>query len=631
MSTIRRFASVISIALVASAAHAAGFNQFVVFGDSLSDDGNISLAEQNQLANQGLNIPRRFTTNPGTVAVENIAHALGFTLAPSLYAASQPNANLNAVDYAFGGAGIMNNSETGPIPTVTMQIGGYLQAHSGQADPHALYSLWGGANDIFYHSAQLQQSTETPTQAQAAVGQAAGAEIGLVDDLQQAGARHIIVFNLPDIGQTPSAAAQGAQAQTLLSSLSSLYNGTLNAGLAGRDGIVPVDVYDLTREIMADPARYGFSNVTDPACGSNSNALLCGPQGSGAPYTYAPGAQKTYFFADGVHPTTAAHAALADAVLSELDAPGQVSLLGEAPVASADAQLRTLGRRIRTPSTAGANRVFADLGYTHQSFDATAGSPGAHSDNVDLTLGIEHPVNRHLTIGAAFGSGHASADVAHARGGYHMTTVTGAGYAAYRTRGNYVGAEIGYSHLYFNDVTRRFPIGTALRTESGNTDGNQIFGAVTAGHRFRLGHHVRSGPFGRIEWQHIRVHGYQEEGRDATAMRFGRIKHDAAIFSFGWRLSGDLPLRGRHLHPYAALAWHHDANSDPVDVTAGLKTMNGQFTLAGYNPDHNWSTANVGISADLTRRIRARIGYHGRFADQSQSLNSFEMGLRIAL
>src|SRR5476649_2753952 len=99
MLRTRHLASAIAATLLfSSAAVATDFSQVVVFGDSLSDDGNISLS-----TNPNQQPPLRFTTNPGQVAIEDIANGLGLgsTLSPSL---------LGGNDFAWGGAGVNTNS-----------------------------------------------------------------------------------------------------------------------------------------------------------------------------------------------------------------------------------------------------------------------------------------------------------------------------------------------------------------------------------------------------------------------------------------------------------------------------------------------------------------------------------------
>jgi outer membrane lipase/esterase len=274
MLRIRHLAGAIATTLLFSTAAAAtDFSNVIVFGDSLSDGGNISLATA-----PGIQPPLRFTTNPGTTAAENVAAGLGFTLAPSV---------AGGTDFAWGGAGFVNN--VAAVPTIPQQLQMYLGANGGKADSHALYQVWGGANDIFYLSSALTD----PNAIAAGAVNAAQTELGLLGGLQAAGARYVVVYNLPDLGKTPSAAAGGAAAQAGASQLAVLYNGVLSSGLGqlSNNGlnIIPVNTYALLNEVIANPSAYGFSNVTAPACGAGSSSVQCGPQGSGLPYTYASG------------------------------------------------------------------------------------------------------------------------------------------------------------------------------------------------------------------------------------------------------------------------------------------------------------------------------------------------------
>jgi outer membrane lipase/esterase len=671
MLRTRHLAGAIAAGLLISASAAASqFSQVIVFGDSLSDNGNISLA-----TNPALQPPLRFTTNPGLVGIEHVASHLGFTLQPSL---------TGGTDYAWGGAGVLTNSPGTPasVPTLTAQVGAYLAG--GTVDSHALYSIWGGANDIFYAAtsagaaataqqliaqnvaAQIAQlragglpqaqidaltpqitqavttavvqqvqaaagvsSLMTAEQAQASIAAAAQQELKLIGQLQAAGANNILVYNLPNVGITPSALAQGPDGAAALGGLSLVFNGQLNAGLAQmRTGIIPVNAYGLLSEAVANPQAYGFSNVTAPACGAGATSVACGPQGSGLPYTYAPGTDQSYLFADGVHPTTAAHAMLGQYVTSIIAAPGQVSLMGEAPLAASAAQGRAIRKQMLLDSKAGETRAFFNVDYARQRFDATDSSPRTSSNDFNFTLGADVRATDNLSAGIALGVGQSTADFAGNGGGYKMQDISGLGYLTWRQGGGYVGGLVNFGQSNFKDIQRRFAVGAMQRTENAKADGSHLGAALTAGWWFDIDQ-LSTGPFATVAWDTAKVNGFREFGNDSSAMWFAHQQRDALVGTLGWRLQGHWQTGNMVMSPYAELAWNHDSKADPRVVTAGLNSMNGAFALTGFVPDKSWGTAELGLSAQLTPTINSWVGYSGRIGDNSQKYNAVNMGFRF--
>lgn len=191
-------------------AQATSFNNVVIFGDSLSDGGNFSL---NQYSTQN-----RFTTNPGLTAAELVAEGVGTTTSPLV---------LGGSNYAWGGAGVVNSLDPG-IPTLQQQLLQYLSLTGGTANPNTLYEMWGGANDIF---GLVQTTGITQNQLIAGTTTAATTELSLLSSLQQVGAKYVVVYNLPNMGLTPSALEAGVANAAGLTQLAQLYNYNLNANL----------------------------------------------------------------------------------------------------------------------------------------------------------------------------------------------------------------------------------------------------------------------------------------------------------------------------------------------------------------------------------------------------------------
>src|SRR6185437_13258762 len=91
---------------------------------------------------------------------------------------------------------------------------------------------------------------------------------------------------------------------------------------------------------IANPAAFGIANVTTPACGTTPS-LIC----TSANFV-APNAASSFLFADGVHPTTATHALIAQAVESTIEGPSKIGVLAEAPLAVEQATFRAVDSRM---------------------------------------------------------------------------------------------------------------------------------------------------------------------------------------------------------------------------------------------------------------------------------------------
>lgn len=156
------------------------------------------------------------------------------------------------------------------------------------------------------------------TNAPAAVGAmgAAGVELATLINTQMLtkGAKRVTVINVPDISKTPFAATQSAEVQGLVNLMVTTFNAQLKANLSNSASVLFVDAYTISRDQVANPAKYLLTNVTTPACDLTpaKNAL-----GSSLVYTtknLIPGVVSRFQFADGVHPTPYAHGLLAVAV-----------------------------------------------------------------------------------------------------------------------------------------------------------------------------------------------------------------------------------------------------------------------------------------------------------------------------
>jgi phospholipase/lecithinase/hemolysin len=290
----------------------APFSALYVFGDSLSDIGNVFISTGGLIpASPYFN--GRFSNGPNWI--DDLAPKLGLgQIAPAL---------AGGTDFAFGGA------VTGPavpggstsVPNLTQQAGLFTLATGGTAPASALYAVWIGANDVFAAIDAVIANKLTPIDAGTAIIAAANTAAGVIQTLASEGAHSFLIPLLPDIGKTPDAGTHPALIP-LATSLSSTYNQALRTAiqaLESTDGISArfLDIFALIDTAVADPAGFGFTNVTD-RCYVGS--LLGGGTVCASP--------DAYLFWDIQHPTATTHALIADfAAAAVLPEPAGVTVL----------------------------------------------------------------------------------------------------------------------------------------------------------------------------------------------------------------------------------------------------------------------------------------------------------------
>ncbi|NML86816.1 SGNH/GDSL hydrolase family protein [Polaromonas sp.] len=241
------------------------------------------------------------------------------------------------------------------VPVVT-QMNTHLANAGGSFSGTELVVVLAGGNDTFMNlngvataagggagavGAAVLAGWDTATQQAVAGGgapAASAAQAAAVQGMAQAatelagyiktlvvakGAKYVSVVNLPDVSQTPYIASLGVQTQGLVSAMVTRFNSTLETSLAGTSGVLLVDAYTQGRAQNANPALFGLSNITIPACSTTSTANpLAGSSIACTDASTIPGDTSRYEFADGVHPSPYGYKLLADFVIAKMQAVG---------------------------------------------------------------------------------------------------------------------------------------------------------------------------------------------------------------------------------------------------------------------------------------------------------------------
>ena len=299
----------------------------LAFGDSLSDMGNAKASILNTP-----DVPPywqgRFSN--GEVWLGGLYDAYGLTSSIGSGIAT------SGANRAFGGAQTGSGYAYLLIPNVGTQISSYLANVQTTIPSNAVVSLWAGGNDFLYGTANADTIAANM---EAHIRQLAGA-----------GARTLVVPNLPPLEDTPEIQSRSASQQTTIRNEVIDYNNQLaNIIISLRAElsitIHTVDAWTIFGDITTNKEALGLTNVQDAACSGGTTLLPLPICNSGS--SIAANVDEYVFF-DKAHPTSVMHDVIAQYAIeavgtADTDGDSIVDPVDQCPWTPTDQQANTQG------------------------------------------------------------------------------------------------------------------------------------------------------------------------------------------------------------------------------------------------------------------------------------------------
>lgn len=589
MTRLLRGAALAALSLAAvsaaGAASAQSYSRLVVFGDSLSDNGNLYLATGGSTPASPPYGAGRFSNGP--VFTER----LGFN------AANFMGPVTGSINYAFGGA--RTDSQAQPLG-MRLQLAQYQQ-RGGTFGANDLVSVLGGANNIFQGLPAAGASTN-PTGAITPVALSAAADINfIVNGIAQAGAGTVLVTNLPKLSITPQ--FRGTPAAPLADFAVTTFNGALLTGLnataAARPGtnIILMDLFKVGDVIAGNPSAFGVSNVTQPCF--NGVTVCSNPD--------------SYFYFDGVHPTAKGHeviARLSNDYLYYGDLGSQTAVLGETAWRhredALDGSTAALsGRGAWERGTSISVGALADKTET----DARGAIGKATSDGYGVRIALESGTE---TLRFGLSGSYRNADV---DAGALRADIDSFGldvYGGWRSGDVFVNAAAGVAQDDFNDINRLTSLAPIVH--SGSTRGVSTGARLQGGMWFDMGGFALS-PRVAVAWINTDVDGFSEQG-PAAQYAYADRSVQATTAEIALRAKG-----GTERVRFYAEGGYRDSLSDDSDaVRTGILGNPAKVLARDVDlPFGGQVLAAAGIEGTIMERLKVSIGYKGRFGNHADS------------
>jgi len=295
----------------------ATFGSIVVFGTSLSDPGNAFALRG------GTNTPPDYLVDPflvpsvpyargghhfsnGATWIEQFAQGRG--LAGSVRPAFRSPTSA-ATNFAVGAARAREDGLNRNLPA---QVEAFLERSGGVASPDNLYVIEMGGNDI-RDALVAYVSGGGPAGAGAILYQANVAIATAIMTLYSAGARQFLVWRAPNVGLTPAIRGLDSVnpgAAFLAGLLTQGFNGGLDGAVEDLStlpgvSIARLDAERILNDLVASPASFGLTNVTAACIEPGESPFTCQ-------------APDEFLYWDGIHPSKAVHAILAQETATAL-------------------------------------------------------------------------------------------------------------------------------------------------------------------------------------------------------------------------------------------------------------------------------------------------------------------------
>jgi len=585
-------------------AHASDYSSVTFFGDSLTDGGYF------KKATEALGHPQsgQYTTNPDNTWATPFAESLGLNSVENTYDEATGQQTTTGNNYAIGGArsGIdlqhdKYKDTTGkplPVYSTHSQVDRYLADKN--IDSKGLYTVWTGANDLFAVVKDVPNASNI-------ISAAVSDEVATVKKLHDNGANYIVVPNIPDVGLTPNFV--GTPLATFGTGLVNQYNEALYSGMKNTGAnVIPLDTFSLVQQVAANPAAYGFSNVTDKAC-KDSSSVECGRD------DIEKGAENSYFFADGVHPTGRAHRMIADYANAVVTAPSQVSVLPHIATQSGLATNERLQTHINQRQNQ--NHTLQSMspeGWVSANINSLDVAGFESSGNAQLLLGLDFAHNNlpNAMTGVYANLSQSELDSSK-RTGLDKVDFDELGLGLYHSHNLgkvQLNGALGYSTIDM-EINRKVSLDNYTRNYKSDVDGSRYYASLQAGYPMQMGNmaqftNTTITPYLGATANRVKLDAIKEGAADdPIAMQFDEQKYNTVYGTLGVKANSRL---SNNLNVFGDVHYQKQLDDNHKEVTARLNTLSDMSFTA---PKASLDDDSFGASLGLSRQFKSFLGSAG--------------------
>lgn len=545
--------------------------QIFIFGDSLSDNGNLYELSEGKVPSSQQNFKGRASN--GQVWTEHL-NKLG-------------TSTTNIHNFAIGGATTSSRNFISEYPGMDFQINKF-KSSSVTINSNDLFIIWVGTNDY------MIKATTDSKQVVDNVSQT-------VNTFIDKGARNIAVANLMNLGKIPW--HNKSEAASALTAASENHNQQLIAALSTIAGnnpnvkITPIDFNSLFKEIIAEPEKYGFINVTDSYVGSNAQKAGSNPD--------------EYLFWDIIHPSKRTHELMAKYAIAVMNASSTVAPQGDIALNLATRQNQSIDSRLQTLRQKPINStkrwdvfVTGDINFGKKDYNDDFF--GFDSNAASATVGADYRVTDKLTAGVAVSVAGNENKLHQNQGtintdGYNISV-----YGNYSDKNFYVNSAASLGKYEF-DIKRNTNFNNRIATA--NTDSNLFSVSINSGYDAKLGN-ITFGPIVGLKYDNVNINGYSEKGAGSLNIKVNDQKANSLVLSLGAQATGTIKTNIGTLIPYVRGSYEYQLADTSRTLTTEFVSQPGiPMRIQTFNSDRDYFKLSTGAEFVFSNNLSGGLSY----------------------
>ena len=591
----------------------------IVFGDSLSDTGNVYrlIGQPPVIGGPASSDAGRYSNGP--MWVDLIAPGYALYAIPLSGSSFLPGTT--SVNFAVGGSkscGLASCDGMSGLQSLSMNIapGALVQINDYLSNVKlgklpaiysaAQYFIFTGGNDYTPYAASAGQGVSMAGE-QALVNQVLGnINTGIVR-LAAAGARQLVVFNQFDIGLVPQfrdpklASGLPANAAQVGTELTNLHNAQLpgrlkEASVATGASIIQIDVNRLFRDQFNNPAVWGLTNVTGTCVAGD--------------FTTATGLCNTKAQADQLmfwqptHPSAFTHAriaALVDGTLYTVgQAPAAIAVQSQLFLRAAESRSDLIADRLDDLFKQG-RAVFLDAGKDDGTRNAEVGRAGYDFTVRQTSIGVSQPLSQSALFGLTASNGNANARLKNGAGSMDADTVGMSAFLAFRQDALTTLVEAGGLRATLNTIARSSGF-SYFPTATGSSKSTLWSLGASARYRIPMGGFDLS-PQVALRHSNVTVDAYQESGSRLLDLAVNEHSLRSNLATIGLRLDSSITVGDVNFLPQLDVDYQYKLSGDGETIMASLPS--GQEVN--------------GASEVVSRKaLKVKLGFNLLFSDKTR-------------